>query len=106
MSVLVIAEHDNKNLKSSTLNTISAAEKLSEDIHLLILGNKIEDLANEISAYLNTPGRKIQSLSDSSKETWIKLYKPNPIRKFLRPMVHHQSFIYFIYYTVFLSFFS
>ena len=45
MSVLVIAEHDNKNLKSSTLNTISAAEKLSEDIHLLILGNKIEDLA-------------------------------------------------------------
>ena len=45
MSVLVVAEHDNKNLKSSTLNTISAAEKLSEDIHLLILGNKIEDLA-------------------------------------------------------------
>ena len=41
MSVLVIAEHDIKNLKSSTLNTISAAEKLSEDIHLLILGNKI-----------------------------------------------------------------
>ena len=35
MSVLVIAEHDNKNLKSSTLNTICAAEKLSEDIHLL-----------------------------------------------------------------------
>ena len=33
MSVLVVAEHDNKNLKSSTLNTISAAEKLSEDIH-------------------------------------------------------------------------
>ena len=41
MSVLVVAEHDNKNLKSSTLNTISAAEKLSEEIHLLILGNKI-----------------------------------------------------------------
>ena len=33
MSVLIIAEHDNNILKSSTLNTISAALKLSEDIH-------------------------------------------------------------------------
>ena len=49
MSVLVIAEHDNKNLKSSTLNTISAAEKLSEDIHLLILGTTIEDLAKQLT---------------------------------------------------------
>ena len=44
MSVLIIAEHDNNILKSSTLNTISAAMKLSDDIHLLILGSKIEDL--------------------------------------------------------------
>jgi electron transfer flavoprotein alpha subunit len=27
MAVLVIAEHDNSNLKSSTLNTITAAKK-------------------------------------------------------------------------------
>ena len=34
MAVLVIAEHDNNILKTSTLNTITAAAKLSDDIHL------------------------------------------------------------------------
>ena len=46
MAVLVIAEHDNDNIKSSTLNTISAASKINEDIHLLILGKNIEELSN------------------------------------------------------------
>ena len=47
MAVLVLAEHDNENFKSSTYNTITAANKLSDDIHLLILGNNIEDLSNK-----------------------------------------------------------
>ena len=47
MAVLVIAEHDNSNLKSSTLNTITAAKKLSDDIHLFILGSNIGELANK-----------------------------------------------------------
>ena len=38
---------DNSNLKSSTLNTITAAKKLSDDIHLIILGSNIEELANK-----------------------------------------------------------
>jgi len=46
MAVLVIAEHDNHNIKSSTLNTISAASKINDDIHLLILGKNIEELSN------------------------------------------------------------
>ena len=46
MAVLVIAEHDNVNIKSSTLNTISAASKINDDIHLLILGKNIEELSN------------------------------------------------------------
>ena len=46
MAVLVIAEHDNDNIKSSTLNTISAASKINDDIHLLILGKNIEALSN------------------------------------------------------------
>ena len=46
MTVLVIAEHDNDNIKSSTLNTISAASKINDDIHLLILGKNIEELSN------------------------------------------------------------
>ena len=47
MAVLVIAEHDNSNLTSSTLKTITAAKKLSDDIHLIILGINIEELANK-----------------------------------------------------------
>jgi predicted metalloprotease with PDZ domain len=32
-------------------------------------------LSKEISKYLNTPGREVQSLSESSFDTWIKLYR-------------------------------
>ena len=35
MRVLVIAEHDNAALKPSTLNTISAAKKLTDDVDLI-----------------------------------------------------------------------
>ena len=38
MSILVIAEHANDHLKNSTLNTVSAACQLGEDIHMLIAG--------------------------------------------------------------------
>lgn len=38
MTVLVVAEHDNTQLKNSTLNTITAAKQLSRDIHILVAG--------------------------------------------------------------------
>lgn len=38
MSILVIAEHDNTQLKASTLNTVTAASQLGDDIHLLVAG--------------------------------------------------------------------
>ncbi len=47
MSILVIAEHDNKTLKGSTLNTISAASKLNGDIHLLVAGSNHESVVKE-----------------------------------------------------------
>ena len=47
MSILVIAEHDNTNLKGSTLNTLAAAGNLTGDIHLLIAGSGIESVLNE-----------------------------------------------------------
>ena len=39
MSVLVIAEHNNKRLKAVTLNTIGAAKQLDNDIHILVAGS-------------------------------------------------------------------
>jgi electron transfer flavoprotein alpha subunit len=38
MSILVIAEHDNDELKGATLNTITAAKEIGPDIELLVVG--------------------------------------------------------------------
>ena len=38
MSILVIGEHDNNELKPSTLNTVTAAQELGDEIDLLIAG--------------------------------------------------------------------
>ena len=37
MSILVIAEHNNIEVKSSTLNTINAASQLGSEIEVLVL---------------------------------------------------------------------
>ena len=47
MRVLVIAEHDNASLKPSTLNTISAAKKLTDDVDLIICGFECDSVATE-----------------------------------------------------------
>ncbi|PIR38919.1 MAG: electron transfer flavoprotein subunit alpha [Alphaproteobacteria bacterium CG11_big_fil_rev_8_21_14_0_20_39_49] len=48
MTVLVIAEHDNKNLKASTLNTITAGTKLGS-VEVLVAGSGCSSVAEEVS---------------------------------------------------------
>jgi electron transfer flavoprotein alpha subunit len=50
MSVLVIAEHDNSNLKTFSLNAINAASKIDTDIHVLVAGSKCENVSKEAAA--------------------------------------------------------
>jgi electron transfer flavoprotein alpha subunit len=38
MSVLLIAEHNNKELKSFTLNAVTAASQIDSDVHALVIG--------------------------------------------------------------------
>ena len=38
MSVLVVAEHDNSELKPATRVAVAAAEKMGGDIHVLVAG--------------------------------------------------------------------
>ena len=38
MSILVVAEHDNQELKGATFNTITAAKEIGSEIDLLIAG--------------------------------------------------------------------
>jgi electron transfer flavoprotein alpha subunit len=47
MSILVIAEHDNAQLKGATLNTIAAAAKLGADVHVLVAGAGVQAVAQQ-----------------------------------------------------------
>lgn len=47
MTILVIAEHDNAELKGASLNTIAAAAKLGDDIHVLVAGGGAQAVADQ-----------------------------------------------------------
>ena len=64
MSVLVIAEHDNSNLKSFSLNAINAASKIESDVHVLVVGNKCENVCKEVAA-IPLVKKVLQSDSDN-----------------------------------------
>ncbi|MFL9872122.1 electron transfer flavoprotein subunit alpha/FixB family protein [Paraburkholderia megapolitana] len=50
MSILVIAEHDNHTLKAATLNTVSAAARLGDDIHVLVAGAQCAAVAEQAAS--------------------------------------------------------
>lgn len=47
MTVLVIAEHDNAQLKGATLNTVAAAAAIGSDIHVLVAGSQARPVAEQ-----------------------------------------------------------
>ena len=47
MSILVIAEHDNTNIKGATLNTLAAAKEIGSEITLLVAGSDIASVTSE-----------------------------------------------------------
>jgi electron transfer flavoprotein alpha subunit len=47
MTTLVIAEHDNAELKGVTLNTVAAASKLGGDVHVLVMGSGAKAAADQ-----------------------------------------------------------
>jgi len=49
MSVLLIAEHNNKELRPFTLNAITAASQINGDVHVLLIGNNCQDVAKSLS---------------------------------------------------------
>ncbi len=50
MSVLVVAEHDNKSLKPGTFNTVTAARQCGDDVHVLVAGHDAADAAQAAAA--------------------------------------------------------
>ena len=47
MTILVIAEHDQQSLKAATLNTVTAAQKIGSDIHVLVAGSNCTAAAEQ-----------------------------------------------------------
>jgi len=52
MTTLIVAEHNNISINSSTLRTVTAAKKLQNDVHLLVAGNDCMSAASEGSQEL------------------------------------------------------
>ncbi|MBR7889584.1 FAD-binding protein [Marinomonas sp. A79] len=46
MSILILAEHDNKSLKPATLNTVTAATQIDADVHVLVVGFECQAVAD------------------------------------------------------------
>ena len=61
MSVLLIAEHNNKELRPFTLNAVTAASQIDQDVHAVIIGHNSGEAA---SALLNWPQATFASKID------------------------------------------
>ena len=49
MSILVVAEHDNNEIKGSTLNTVTAASEIGGEVSVLIVGSESSSVAEQAS---------------------------------------------------------
>ena len=50
MSILVIAEHDNTELKTPTLVTVTAAQAIGGDLEILVAGSGVDSVAEQAAA--------------------------------------------------------
>ena len=69
MAVLLIAEHNNKELKPFTLNAITAASQINEDLHVLVIGNKADTVAKSISEVPNV--KKVIHVDNEIYENYL-----------------------------------
>jgi len=69
MSILIITEHNNKEYKPFTLNAISAASQINEDVHALVLGSNSDSVAKSISEIPNV--KKVIHVNNSLYENYL-----------------------------------
>ena len=69
MSALLIAEHNNKEIKPFTLNAITAASQIDQDLHVLVIGYSCEAVAKSISEIPNV--KKVIHVDDSVYENYL-----------------------------------
>jgi len=69
MSVLLIAEHNNKEVKPFTFNAITAASQIDQDLHVIVIGHSCEAAVKSISEVPNV--KKIIHVDDSIYENFL-----------------------------------
>ena len=69
MPVLLIAEHNNKEIRPFTLNAITAASQIDQDIHVLVIGKNIEDVCKSISQVPNV--KKVIQVDNDIYENYL-----------------------------------
>ena len=69
MSVLLIAEHNNKELKQFTFNAITAASQINDDLHVLVIGKNADPVAKSISEVPNV--KKVIHVDNDIYENYI-----------------------------------
>ena len=50
MSVLLIAEHNNKEIRPFTLNAVTAASQIDKDVHAIVIGQNCDGAAKAFPA--------------------------------------------------------
>ena len=69
MSILLLAEHDNKEVKPFTLNAITAASQVDQDLHVLVIGHNAEEVAKSISQVPNV--KKVIHVDNEIYENYL-----------------------------------
>ena len=69
MSALLIAEHNNKEVKPFTLNAITAASQIDQDLHVLVIGSKADEVAKSISQVPNV--KKVIHIDNEIYENFL-----------------------------------
>ena len=69
MSVLLIAEHNNKEVKQFTFNAITAASQINDDLHVLVIGKNADTVAKSISEVPNV--KKVIHVDNDIYENYI-----------------------------------
>ena len=69
MSVLLIAEHNNKEVKPFTQNAITAASQIDQDLHVLVIGKNVDAVSKSISEVPNV--KKVIQVDNEIYENFL-----------------------------------
>ncbi len=69
MSVLLIAEHNNKEIRPFTLNAITAASQIDQDLHVLVIGKSIDAVCKSVSEIPNV--KKVIQIDNDIYENYL-----------------------------------